>query len=71
MYLQTIFGPRFLFPIKTNSNSHKYYYKKEEILQINKEYEFVIIKFFCFYFLIHLLNRLNKYIKNNLKFFIK
>jgi len=41
MYLQSIFGPRFFFPLKSNSDAHKYYYKKEEILQINKDYEFV------------------------------
>ena len=39
MYFQSIFGPRFFFPVKPSGNSHRYYYTKEEITNINKEYE--------------------------------
>jgi len=41
MYLQSIFGPRFFFPFKKSIIGHKYYHSKEEILEINKDYEFV------------------------------
>jgi len=42
MYLQSIIGPRYFFPFKKIRYSHRYYYTKKEILEINKDYENVI-----------------------------
>lgn len=39
MYLQSIFGPRFFFPMRKNTNIHRYYHTKAEIIKINKEFE--------------------------------
>jgi hypothetical protein len=40
--MQTVFGPRFFIPCKFQSdNKHKFYRTKDEILETNKDYEYV------------------------------
>ena len=39
MYFQSVFGPRFFFPVKSSGSIHRYYYTKEEIINFNKDYE--------------------------------